>query len=88
MDIILYKDINKKQTCFLIYMIAVLQKKSKYEMHHKGKETEKLTQTCLLSIIHVCIFPSLPTNKQSNNQRKMSASIQRNQCNKKTKDFV
>ena len=27
MDIILYKDINKKQTCFLIYMIAVLQKK-------------------------------------------------------------
>ena len=52
-------------------MIAVLQKKSKYEMHHKGKETEKLTQTCLLSIIHVCIFPSLPTNKQSNNQRKM-----------------
>ena len=39
-------------------------------MHHKGKETEKLNQTYLLSIIHVCIFPGLPTNKQSNNQRK------------------
>ena len=27
-------------------------------------------QTCLLSIIHVYILPSLPTIKQSNNQRK------------------
>lgn len=70
MDIILYKDINKKQTCFLTYMIAVLQKKVNMKCTTK-QETEKLTQTCLLSIIHVCIFPSLPTNKQSNTQRKM-----------------
>lgn len=47
-----------------------LTKKSKYEMHQKGKETEMLNATCLLSIIHVYIIHSLPTIKQSNNQRK------------------
>lgn len=38
-------------------------------MHHEGKETEKLTQTCLLSIIHVCIFPSLLTNNQTTKEK-------------------
>lgn len=38
-------------------------------MHHKGKETEKLNQTCLLSIIHVCIFPSLQTNNQTTKEK-------------------
>lgn len=38
-------------------------------MHHKGKETEKLNQTYLLSSIHVCIFPGLPTNNQTTKEK-------------------
>lgn len=42
-------------------------------------------QTCLLTLIHVYILPSLPTIKQSNNQRKKCKLVFKGTSVKKTK---
>lgn len=54
-------------------------------MHHKGNEPKCKMQTCMLSIIHVYILPSLPTIKQSNNQRKCKQAFKGTSVKKKQK---
>ena len=62
-----------------------LTKKSKYEMHHKGKETEMLNANMFAfnhTSLHYILFADYQTIKQP---KKMLASFERNQCKKKQK---